>query len=130
MFFHTHAPATDRYLARGLSKSVCVYNRKNREICLNRPVPILLEAQTGGINLLFLRHFVFDLMKEQIQRIKARFDAMIVPYFFARVNEVQCQKDHRKAKMPKEEQEGTVTTPSCSDGRMTKRVENLRKFMD
>ena len=65
-------------------------------------------------------------MKEQIQRIKARFDAMIFPYFFARVNcsrgerhgEVQCQKDHRKAKMPKEEQEGTVTTPSCSDGKL------------
>ena len=33
--FSTHAPATDRYLARGLSKSVCVYNRKNREICLS-----------------------------------------------------------------------------------------------
>ena len=29
-----HAPAIDRYLARGLSKSVCVNTRKKREICL------------------------------------------------------------------------------------------------
>ena len=36
MFFHTHAPATDRYLARGLSNSVCVYKRKNRKIYLSR----------------------------------------------------------------------------------------------
>ena len=32
--------------------------------------------------------------------------------------------------MPKEEQEGTVTIPSCSDDRMTKSIENLRNIMD
>ena len=33
---HTHALATGCYLACGLSKSVCVNTRKNREICLRR----------------------------------------------------------------------------------------------
>ena len=32
--------------------------------------------------------------------------------------------------MPEEEHERTNTLPSCSDGRMTKSAENLRKFMD
>ena len=32
--------------------------------------------------------------------------------------------------MPEEEQERTITNPSCSDGRMTKSIENLRKLMD
>ena len=46
MFFHTHihthahtrtsARATDRDLASGLSKNVCVNTRKNREICLKK----------------------------------------------------------------------------------------------
>ena len=33
---HTHTPAIDRYLARGLSKSVCVNTRKSRELCLKK----------------------------------------------------------------------------------------------
>ena len=36
----------------------------------NRPVPILLDAHTGGINLLFLRHFVFDLMRNKYKESK------------------------------------------------------------
>ena len=40
VFFHAHtrtsARATDRDLASGLSKSVCVNTRNNREICLKR----------------------------------------------------------------------------------------------
>ena len=73
--------------------------------------------------------------EEQIQRLNARFQ---VPCYLARVNcsrgkihgEAQWQEDHWKAKDGQEEQEGTITVPSCSDGRMTKSIENLRKFMD
>ena len=36
----------------------------------NRPVPILLDAHTGGINLLFLRHFVLDLMRNKYKESK------------------------------------------------------------
>ena len=32
--------------------------------------------------------------------------------------------------MPEEEQERTITNPSCSDGKVTKRFENLRNVMD
>ena len=39
-----------------------------------------------------------------------------------------AKKTTGKQKMPKEEQEGTVMTPSCSDGRVTISFENLTKI--
>ena len=77
--------------------------------------------------------------EEQIQRIKARYEVMIVPCYHARVNCSKGKKNTAKPNgketigkpwMPKEEQGRTITIPSCSDGRMTKSIENLRKFMD
>ena len=43
---------------------------------------------------------------------------------------LMAKKTTGKQKMPKQEQEWTVTTPSCSSGRETKSTENLRKFTD
>ena len=78
-------------------------------------------------------------VEELIQRIKARFEAMIIHYYLARLNysrgnrhgEAQCGKrDHWKAMDAQRGARRTITNPSCSDGRMTKSIENLRKFMD
>ena len=67
----------------------------------NRPEPFMLEAIAGGIDVLFLRR----LSSTWYKRISARFQALTVPYYLARVNrprgkkhgETQWQQDHWKA---------------------------------
>ena len=77
--------------------------------------------------------------EEQMERIKARFEAVMVPHCLARVNyprgkrhgEAPWQKDHCKARDAQRGKKGMVTFPSCSDGRMTKCIENhKRSWMD
>ena len=101
----------------------------------NRPVPILLEAHTGGIDFLLVWHFVFVLMRNKQKESKpdSRPGWFLITWHEWITQETRdtaklnCKKTIGKQKMPEEEQEGTNTIPSCSDDKMTKSIE---KFMD
>ena len=76
-------------------------------------------------------------MRIRHKESKTRCEVVFVPYYHARLNysngkrhgDARWQKDHWKAR-DAHERERTITIPSCSEGRVTKRIESLRKFMD